>query len=46
MRIADYSSLTALAIECGYTDQAHFIHDCEKTIGLTPSEIVGALHRQ
>lgn len=31
-------SLTALAHEFGYTDQAHFIHDFKKLAGRTPGE--------
>ena len=32
-------SLTEVAYESGYYDQAHFIHDCKKYTGLTPGEL-------
>ena len=31
-------SLTAIAHEFGYTDQAHFIHDFKELAGRTPGE--------
>ena len=34
-------SLTALAHEFGYTDQAHFIHDFREFTGLRPSDYLG-----
>ncbi|HEY9259849.1 helix-turn-helix domain-containing protein [Chitinophaga sp.] len=32
-------SLTAIAYDCGYFDQAHFIKEFKKFTGLTPSEV-------
>lgn len=32
-------SLTAIAYESGYYDQAHFIHDCKTYSGFTPGEL-------
>ena len=29
---------TQLALDCGYYDQAHFIHDFQSFAGITPSE--------
>ncbi len=29
---------TQMALECGYYDQAHFIHDFQSFAGITPSE--------
>jgi AraC-like DNA-binding protein len=31
--------LTAIAYDCGYYDQAHFIKEFKKYTGLTPSEV-------
>jgi AraC-like DNA-binding protein len=36
---AQSASLTSIAYECGYFDQAHFIRDFKKYTGLTPSEV-------
>lgn len=36
------TSLTRLAQECGYYDQAHFIADVRAFSGMTPRELVGA----
>lgn len=33
-------SLTEIAYETGYFDQAHFIHDCRKLTGLLPKELL------
>lgn len=33
-----HKSLTQIALECGYYDQAHFIHDFQKFSGYTPGE--------
>lgn len=35
-------SLTQIAYESGYFDQAHFIHDCKTFSGLTPKELVSS----
>jgi AraC-like DNA-binding protein len=34
-------SLTQIAYESGYFDQAHFIHECKEFTGMTPRELVG-----
>jgi len=34
------SNLSAAAYECGYYDQAHFIHDFKEYSGLTPSQFL------
>jgi AraC-like DNA-binding protein len=34
-------SLTSIAYECGYYDQAHFIREFKSYTGLTPSQVVG-----
>jgi AraC-like DNA-binding protein len=34
------SSLTSIAYECGYFDQAHFIREFKSFTGLTPSEFL------
>lgn len=36
---AKISSLTALALELGYYDQAHFVHHCKKITGMRPKEL-------
>jgi AraC-like DNA-binding protein len=36
-----FTSLTALAYECEYYDQAHFIKDFKEFTGLTPKEFYG-----
>lgn len=33
-------SLTEVAYESGYYDQAHFIHECHKYAGVTPAELL------
>ncbi|MBD0298599.1 MAG: AraC family transcriptional regulator [Flavisolibacter sp.] len=33
-------SLTQIAYESGYFDQAHFIHDCREFTGFTPKELI------
>lgn len=33
-------SLTQVAYESGYFDQAHFIHDCKEFTGFTPKELI------
>ncbi len=35
-----FYSLTQIAYESGYFDQAHFIHDCKEFAGITPRELV------
>jgi AraC-like DNA-binding protein len=35
-----YSNLAALAVDAGYYDQSHFIHDFRDMIGITPSEFL------
>jgi len=35
-------SLTAIAYESGYYDQAHFIHDCKAYAGLSPKGLLAA----
>lgn len=35
-----FYSLTQIAYESGYFDQAHFIHDCKEFTGMTPKELV------
>jgi AraC-like DNA-binding protein len=37
-----YLSLTDIAYESGYYDQAHFIHDYKSFAGLTPSAVINA----
>lgn len=34
------ASLTQIAYESGYFDQAHFIHDCKEFAGMTPKELI------
>ena len=36
------SSLTQIAYENGYFDQAHFIHECKEFTGMTPKELACA----
>jgi AraC-like DNA-binding protein len=38
--------LTTVAYECGYFDQAHFIHDFKKFTGITPSAARAVLQRK
>ena len=35
-------SLSEIALGCGFTDQAHFIHDFRSLMGCTPSEFVAS----
>ncbi len=35
-------SLTRLAYDSGYYDQAHFIHDCREFAGLRPTEVIAS----
>jgi AraC-like DNA-binding protein len=37
-------TLTGIAYESGYYDQAHFIRDCKAFAGLTPKEISRSFH--
>jgi AraC-like DNA-binding protein len=39
------TELTALAYECGYFDQAHFIKDFKAFAGKTPSDYAGSMRR-
>lgn len=34
----EFSSLTSLSYNCGYFDQAHFIHDFKNTLGMSPGQ--------
>jgi len=36
------SSLTSLAYECGYYDQAHLIREFKKNVGITPNKYIAA----
>jgi AraC-like DNA-binding protein len=42
LRRGDWDSLTRLACECGYYDQAHFIADVKAFSGMTPGELADA----
>jgi AraC-like DNA-binding protein len=42
LRSGDWSSLTRLAQDCGYYDQAHFIADVRAFSGMAPRELVTA----
>lgn len=37
------ATLTDLALECGYYDQAHFTRDCRRLAGVPPGELVRSL---
>lgn len=37
-QVKKYASLTHLAMDCGYHDQAHFIHEFKSLTGLTPGQ--------
>lgn len=36
-------SLTQIAYDNGYFDQAHFIHECKEFTGMTPKQLVGSV---
>ena len=42
LRSGAWTSLTRLAHDCGYYDQAHFVADVKAFSGMTPSELVAA----
>jgi AraC-like DNA-binding protein len=39
LKTAQQATLTEVAYENGYYDQAHFIHDCREYAGITPGEL-------
>lgn len=40
LRSSSAESLTQITYDCGYYDQAHFIHDFKQYAGLTPGEFI------
>jgi AraC-like DNA-binding protein len=40
LETAPYRRLAALAVDCGYSDQAHFIHEFRAFAGVTPTDYV------
>lgn len=42
IKINQSQSLTAMAIDCGYYDQAHFIRDFKEFIGTNPTEFLNS----
>lgn len=43
LRRRDHTSLTELALDCGYYDQAHFDRDFRAFAGVTPTELISTL---
>lgn len=43
LRRRDHASLTELALDCGYYDQAHFDRDFRAFAGVTPTELITTL---
>lgn len=41
--VSSNTDLTSISYDCGYFDQAHFIHEFKKFTGITPSEARGIL---
>jgi AraC-like DNA-binding protein len=41
----DPVTLAALAVELGYSDQAHLAHDFKNAVGKAPSEFAEGVHR-
>ncbi len=39
--VSDFGGLARLAVECGYYDQSHFIHEVKEFSGLHPHEFFG-----
>lgn len=44
MRYAKDQSLTEIAVDSGYYDQAHFIHDFREFSGMTPTDYLASSH--
>ena len=43
LRRKEHASLTELALDCGYYDQAHFDRDFRAFAGVTPTELLSTL---
>jgi len=41
--LSNFKSFADLAYYCGYTDQAHMIHECTDFTGVTPAELLNKL---